>query len=235
MSIITLGNENDKIKAIYAEEIHADNISSINAESVTVNGKDVAQYEDELNNKLDKSGGTMTGTIFTSVPEGLYRDRNNSNLVINGGHDWETSALLRLFGGESPENAGTFTLSANIAGKHSNLIGYPHGELYWNGQHIATTNKLSMPSEAHLILAAEPNPNYYTSPSDGWLNIIGDCTGTINYIYCDSAFGNFLSFGSLASIQCRLSVSVAKGKQFSYGYVGLTNVSIRFFYAESAT
>ena len=99
--------------------------------TLTWGTKNVAMAEDVV----PKSGTyDITGSDF-------FRNVNTSNILISGGHAWNSGAYLNLKGGASSGDPGVFTLHAcKTDGTFKRLVGYPNGSLTWNGQSIQTTS-----------------------------------------------------------------------------------------------
>lgn len=86
-------------------------------------------------NYLPLSGGTLTGTLYTSAGRGLCNTTNSSTLTISGGSHVGGGANLYLCGTDNFD--GQFTLQA--LGQHTtcNLEGHYDGTLTWNEKPVS--------------------------------------------------------------------------------------------------
>lgn len=87
-------------------------------------------------NKLNSSGGNVTGTITQSAEVGMNRPTNSGSLTLVGGKTWEDGAYAKLFGKDAISNKGEFVLRSSDGVTASHLFGKPDGELIWNDKNI---------------------------------------------------------------------------------------------------
>ena len=86
----------------------------------------------DLSNYLPLSGGAITETIA------MKRDVDTDSLILLGGDLSANSAMLQLFGKNSPNYAGAFFLkSTDKNGSDKYLSGYSNGALYWDNKDIS--------------------------------------------------------------------------------------------------
>lgn len=96
--------------------------------------------KDRIEEKLDKSGGTVTGSITADITEfTLKRAANKGRVFVCGGNGYSGGASLILNGSESTAagGAGGFRLVANDGTNLKQFIGYANGQLWWNGSRLA--------------------------------------------------------------------------------------------------
>lgn len=106
---------------------------------------DVDQIATDLNGKLDKSGGVMTGNI--TFPNGGFLGRNSDGtypheLKFDANGDWTGSALI-FYDKNSDNNPGSFALRAKHGdGDEHILQGFADGGLTWDGKAVQTSETM---------------------------------------------------------------------------------------------
>lgn len=90
---------------------------------------------------LPLSGGTLTGTITSSVNNIIKRNVTDDILSLRGGTDVSNGARFELYGGTRSVNPGSFLITASIdSSTYKQLLGKPDGTLTWGGQSIQTSS-----------------------------------------------------------------------------------------------
>lgn len=98
----------------------------------------------DLANYLPLAGGTMTGTIVSSIQGLIKRNNNTGTLVFSGGSDTtyssKSGSLLTLYGSSMDgADAGAFRLTAMASGgTYKELKGLPDGTLNWDSNPVIT-------------------------------------------------------------------------------------------------
>lgn len=94
---------------------------------------------------LPLAGGTMTGSIVSSIYGILKRNNNTAGIIISGGsessYSSKSGALLFLYGASASANGdipGAFRLTAMSSNANPELIGKPDGTLTWNNSNVIT-------------------------------------------------------------------------------------------------
>lgn len=103
----------------------------------------VGNLKTALGAYLPLAGGTMTGTIVSSINDIIKRNNDTNVIRINGGSAYENGASLSVFGKSNASNAGIFTLRANNGTNSCNLNGTPAGALTWGGNNVLTAANYS--------------------------------------------------------------------------------------------
>lgn len=95
-------------------------------------------FKDDVDAKLDKSGGNVTGNIYTS--QSIFKDVNNGVLVLGGSTDGEHGARINL-SGEKQTDAGLVKITADD-GTNSNAmqIKPASGKYTFNGMDVSFNN-----------------------------------------------------------------------------------------------
>ena len=125
-----------------------------------------------LDNKLDKSGGTMTGIITVSDTDDIIkRDVNDARLVLLGGNNWQKCSMLELYGGD---NSGHVTISAKDGTNGSHFILYPTGTAQINGNTVLTSAGGTLNGGLKFNVAEQSGINIITTNRDnGYVQICG--------------------------------------------------------------
>ena len=94
----------------------------------------------DLDTKVSKSGGTMTGKLYTSATSnGSFGASTDSGaLRIDGGTNYDKGAFLTLYGKEHSES-GKFQLVASNGSGRVELLGSTDGKLLWGSNTILHT------------------------------------------------------------------------------------------------
>lgn len=90
---------------------------------------------------LKLTGGTLTGTLYTS--HSIYKSTDDSNIIIGGGSSKSTGGSLYLYGKNSSSYKGSFILKANNGTTYKNLYGTPDGTLNWDGKKVYTQHNVT--------------------------------------------------------------------------------------------
>lgn len=143
-------------------------------------------WKDDVDTKLDKSGGNVTGTIYTT--DNIYKSSNNSVLTLSGSTDASHGGRIKL-SGEKEGGNGFVQLTADD-GTTSNVVQiYPRGgkcsfnnvSAYFNNSsdvfYIGNSNtpKLALNKDGALLVAQANSNNFdrvltrnlYTGDWDG--------------------------------------------------------------------
>lgn len=90
-------------------------------------------WKDDVDVKLDKTGGTLTGNIYTN--SAIFKTSNNSVLQIGGSTDGTRGARINL-SGEKQTDAGLVKITADN-GTNSNVLEIKpdNGNMKFNGVH----------------------------------------------------------------------------------------------------
>lgn len=88
---------------------------------------------------LEKSGGTMSGTLTIAPASAIKKPVNSGNLTVMGGTDYPNGAYVQLYGKDSETNPGGFTLAARDGTNNKYFIGKPDGSLLWGDKSVVTT------------------------------------------------------------------------------------------------
>lgn len=91
-----------------------------------------------IDKKLDKTGGTITGTLKTSASTSITKDSNTSYIGIYGGDG--VGARIILFGPEHDTQPNEFQIGCPSENGNYWLNGSPDGNLKWRGMNLATEN-----------------------------------------------------------------------------------------------
>jgi hypothetical protein len=97
-----------------------------------------AALDAELANKLDLSGGTMNGPIFTSVMDILTSTQNDLYLNFNGGTNYNAGATLTIYGKDNASTPGWAVLRASDGNLSNQLVLQPSGRASVGGKAIIT-------------------------------------------------------------------------------------------------
>lgn len=88
---------------------------------------------------LPLAGGTITGSILSTINYPLKSSVDDSLLALCGGTEWTAGAALELSGKDRSTGSGNFLLKAQNSDARANLTGKPDGTLTWNNKNIVRT------------------------------------------------------------------------------------------------
>lgn len=145
---------------------------------------------------LSLSGGTMTGTIESTVDTILKKSTTTGSLIVLSGNSSNSNAgaNIVLRGGEHTSNPGEFTLHAGNSNGYKQLVGKPDGTLTWDGNDVAIIQ------------------------TGTWTPILaGETTeGALSYSTRD---GIYVKIGRLVLLQCKLVVSAVSTMPTGYALI----------------
>lgn len=183
-----------------------------------------AEQDTAITKKLDTSGGTLDGPLFTHVVGALARTVTNSGIYISGGTFAGDGAFIQLFGRDAGGMAELATTAADGTYKHFQV--WPDGRIIWDGKYVITSaggeltgslkssanNALNVVRTSGESIAARAE---YTPTGDAIRFGIG-ATGNRG-IYDEKTSKwliNFTPNGELASDGRRVDLITASGENF---------------------
>ena len=105
-------------------------------QSLTAHNASGSAHSDLFNKKLDLSGGTMSGPIYTSSDKAVYRTGNNGQLTICGAELYDNGSSVSLYGKSHAVNAGNVVVAARKDGMAQYLYLKPDGSATWCGKNL---------------------------------------------------------------------------------------------------
>lgn len=85
---------------------------------------------------LPLSGGTLSGTIRSSVEATITGETDGAGLRFSGGTGWNAGASVVVYGKEHASYPGMFRIKASNGTDDAILLGKPDGTLTWDGRKI---------------------------------------------------------------------------------------------------
>ena len=127
------------------------------SQNTKITVSDINSLISECNGKLNLSGGTLTGAIYTPG-YGCISSENTSSqkslALLGCSSKHETCASINLKSAEDSDEPGFFFISAkDDTNGIKSLVGKPNGTLTWNGNEVATNNIVpsAVVNEVHPI------------------------------------------------------------------------------------
>lgn len=184
---------------------------------------------------LPLSGGTMEGTIVSSVEPIISNNTDDGTVFIYGGTEMNRGARIGLNGKDNSFVAGAFTITATDGTNTKQFQGKPDGTLTWDGNNVLTDKVTSVNSLSSSIsfesgfslrggnlrivggvfAKLRLGVNISTSISANTSHSVGTIT---NAKYCpavDSAFGggdeNLVTIGANGTITIRFLTAKGSG------------------------
>jgi len=101
---------------------------------------DVKEESEALDSKkLERSGGTMTGPVRTSVDDFIRKTTDDGYLCLTGATDSSKGARIVLSGQDRAGLGGRFSLVARDQSGEKVLAGTPSGSLSWGNNEVLTS------------------------------------------------------------------------------------------------